>query len=147
MGRHKQLKTLLNELPKECIVKIGSKNCFIYAYYNNDLIEERLKNIDRKNMDHIDKLILKNTNKCKDKLVKIYIAKKGSYMPLLERRIKTYYKSEVEDNTYIIIINGNETGNYWCIDEYAYKNKLYIANKDRHYPQERLEVNKLNYGY
>ena len=141
------LKDKLSKLPKDSVVKIGSRNCYIYAYYNNELTNERLCDIDKKNMDQLNRLIIKNTNKGKEKLVKTYIAKKGSYMPILERRVRTYYKSGVENNTYIIIINGSEVGNYWCIDEYAYKNKLYIATKDRHYPQERLEVNKLNYGY
>ena len=147
MGRHKTLKTLLTQLPKDSIVKIGSKNCYLYCYYNNDLIEERLKDIDRKNMDQLDRLILKNSSLGKTKLTQSYIAKKGSYTSLLDRRVKYYYLSDIENNTYIVIITGGETGNYWCIDEYAYKNKLYINPSDRHYPQERLEVKRSNYGY
>ena len=137
----------LKKLPKYCIVKIGSKNCFLYCYYNNDSTIESLNNISDKLLGHIDKLILKHALKGNEKQQHAYQTKKYHFKPLIKRKVKEVYKSDFEDNTYIIIIKGSETGNYWCIDEYAYKNKLFIASKDRHYPKERLEVKKLNYGY
>ena len=141
------LKDKLSKLPKDSVVKIGSRNCYIYAYYNNELTNERLCDIDKKNMDQLNRLILKNTIRGKTNVAFSYQKKLENYKPILERYVVKCFKSDIELNTYIIIITGSELGNYWNIDEYAYKNKLYIAPKDRHYPQERLEVKRLNYGY
>ena len=154
MGKHKRrfrtnrtLQDKLAKIPDNSIVKIGSKNCFMYCYYKNQLTEQRLKEIDTKNLKQLNHLILKNSEKGNDKLVARYQAKLKTYKPLLERYVVKSFKSDIEDNTYIIVVSGSETGNYWNIDEYAYHNKLFIALTDRHYPQERLHTRRLNYGY
>lgn len=153
MGKHKRrfrtnrtLEEKLKKLPKGCVVKIGSLNCYMYAYYNNDLTEQRLREIDTKNLKQLNHLVMRNQMLEKPKLVARYQAKIKTYKPLLERYVIKCFKSTIEDNTYIIYVSGSEMGNYWTIDEYAFHNKLYIAKADMHYPQERLNVRTLNYG-
>lgn len=64
-----------------------------------------------------------------------------TYKQWLDRNVVKVYDSDntYEPNTICIIIKGSENGSYWQIDEYAYDKKVFIANKDKHYPQERLE--------
>ena len=153
MGRHKRrrtnvtLKEKLSEIPNGSIVKIGSKNCFLYAYYKNDLTEQRLLDIDTQNLKQLNHLILRSQIKGNERLFKSYMAKLQRYKPLLERYVKRCFQTDIEDNTYIIYITGTETGSYWCIEEYAYYNKLFLKECDKHYDIERLNGGKLKYAF
>ena len=153
MGRHKRRRTnmklqqKLAQIPNGSIVKIGSKNCYLYAYYKNDLTEERLKQIDTNNLKQLNHLILRSKVKGNEKLFNHYSAKLKCYKPLLERYVKRCFQTDIEKNTYIIYITGTETGSYWSIDEYAYYNKLHINECDKHYNQEQLKGVRLKYAY
>lgn len=122
------------------VLKIGMSTSFIFCdTITNDIYErmyklnKRMRFLATKGYNSrkitLSKLYeeLKRTSNVDRTLVKIQETKKYvDYMKrefekgycLLARKVLAMYPSKVEDNCYIVLIEGPETGYYWTVSEY-----------------------------
>ena len=122
------------------VLKIGMSSSFIFCdTITNDIYERMYKLNERMRFlatigynsrkRTLSKLYekLKRTDNVDRTLVKIQETEKYlNYMKkefekgycLLARKVLAMYPSKVEDNCYIVLIEGPETGNYWTVSEY-----------------------------
>ena len=122
------------------VLKIGMSSSFIFCDTITDDIYERMYKLNERmrflatigynsRKRTLSKLYeeLKRTSNVDRTLVKIQETEKYvNYMKkefeegycLLARKVLAMYPSKVEDNCYIVLIEGPETGNYWTVSEY-----------------------------
>lgn len=129
--RLKRKQELLEELPtrKERALKVAINKC-----YGN---EEHPKTPTIAEVELARQKVEISYDKQEKQLYRLIGSLKsniGIFTPWLSRKVVNCYRSDyqIEPNTMIIIVKGNESGKYWNIDEYAIAKKLNVLLCDRH---------------
>ena len=98
-------------------VKLGAQSGFIYCGNLKDL---DLKTLDETILEHKGKMVERRLSEIVSAVRKTAQAFRRymSHENIAERGIIDFYPSTTEEDTYIIIIEGDESGKAWTTDEY-----------------------------
>ena len=111
----------------DCNVKIGSKSGYVFCGKPTAI---ELHEIDGYCIEKLEKSIESEKKELKELEKKIQNRTQSLYKKqdalkarphLLKRKVLDVYKSISEANTYCMIVEGDEVGDYWTVDEYKSK--------------------------